>query len=230
MSAGNDGTRRHSSDRNNSYGKTQSQLAKEIGVDQSVITKYKKLLTLIPELQTLIETGQMSSTVGYKVWAKIPQEEQTRLVEELGAETISKMTQKQTKEYKEKLEETKKDVKQSKEYKALQSQVDSYQTNLDNLNNKIREQEERLAVFEKKKADTEVLMKNAGKIEEREVENVSYDNLINMLNEYDRFTNIYTFKGGIYKSLSSEEQNEILRVCKTVVLNTQKIINNIKGE
>lgn len=31
---------------------------------------------LIPELQDLIESNQMKATVGYKIWAKMPQEEQ----------------------------------------------------------------------------------------------------------------------------------------------------------
>ena len=74
-------------DVDNPHGKTQKELAENIGVTQDQVKAYKKLLSLIPELQQLIETGEMSATVGYKVWAKLPQEEQSRLVEELYPET-----------------------------------------------------------------------------------------------------------------------------------------------
>ena len=67
-SAGNDGTKRHNknSEQDNLTGKTQSKIAEDMGISKQQLSDYKKLLTLIPELQELVETGQMNSTVGYK--------------------------------------------------------------------------------------------------------------------------------------------------------------------
>lgn len=79
--------------------KSQSELAEDIGISKDQLKGYKKLLTLIPELQDLIESGELSPTVGYKVWSKLPQEEQSRLVTELGKDKIAEMTQKQTQQY-----------------------------------------------------------------------------------------------------------------------------------
>lgn len=51
---------------NNSDLPTQSDLANQLNVDQDTITNYKKLTTLIPELQQMVENGSMKATVGYK--------------------------------------------------------------------------------------------------------------------------------------------------------------------
>ena len=75
--------------------KTQAQLSKELGMDSEQLRNYKKLLNLIPELQDLVETGQMPSSVGYKVWAKLSEVEQKRIVEKLGAEYIQSLSNKQ---------------------------------------------------------------------------------------------------------------------------------------
>lgn len=47
--------------------KSQSNLAEELGISQKQLQDYKKLLTLIPEIQDSIENGTLSPTVGYKV-------------------------------------------------------------------------------------------------------------------------------------------------------------------
>lgn len=54
--------------------KTQSDLAKQVGLDERQLRNYKKLNELIPELQTLVETGALKSTIAYKIWAKMPQD------------------------------------------------------------------------------------------------------------------------------------------------------------
>lgn len=64
--------------------KTQKELAENIGVDERQLSDYKKLQKLIPELQDLIEEGEMKGTVGYKVWAKMPAEEQEKFFNEIG--------------------------------------------------------------------------------------------------------------------------------------------------
>ncbi|UFH66435.1 hypothetical protein KQH81_07910 [Clostridium cadaveris] len=55
---------------------TQKNLASDLKISQQQLQDYKKLTNLIPELQDLIESNQMKATVGYKIWAKMPQEEQ----------------------------------------------------------------------------------------------------------------------------------------------------------
>ncbi|HCL4447297.1 TPA: ParB N-terminal domain-containing protein [Clostridium botulinum] len=76
--------------------KTQEDLAKQIGIDQRQLQNYKKLNELIPELQSLVETGALKSTTAYKIWARLPKEEQEEFFNEIGIEKIKQMTQKQT--------------------------------------------------------------------------------------------------------------------------------------
>lgn len=75
--------------------KSQNDLAKELGMSRQQLQDYKKLLNLIPELQDLVETGHMPSSVGYKVWAKLSEMEQKRIVEKLGADYIQSLSNKQ---------------------------------------------------------------------------------------------------------------------------------------
>lgn len=58
--------------------KSQQDLANQLGLDQRQLQRYKKLNELIPELQSLVETGDLKSTTAYKIWAKLPQDEQTK--------------------------------------------------------------------------------------------------------------------------------------------------------
>ena len=80
---------------NNSVLATQEDLAKELGISQDTLTNYKKLNNLIPELQSLIENKAMKATVGYKIWAKMPQEKQEKFFNEIGRDKIKKLTQKE---------------------------------------------------------------------------------------------------------------------------------------
>lgn len=47
-------------------GITQSELANQLKISQQQLGDYKKLTTLIPELQQMVENGSMKATVGYK--------------------------------------------------------------------------------------------------------------------------------------------------------------------
>jgi hypothetical protein len=62
-----------SSLQDNLTSKTQEDLAKQVGVSKQQLQDYKKLTTLIPELQQMVENGSMKATVGYKIWAKMQQ-------------------------------------------------------------------------------------------------------------------------------------------------------------
>lgn len=62
------GINQHIGDLNNSNDKiTQKQLSEQLGIDQSQLINYKKLNELIPELQSLVETGALKSTTAYKI-------------------------------------------------------------------------------------------------------------------------------------------------------------------
>jgi len=77
---------------------TQKDIAENVGVSQDQAKGYKKLLTLIPELQDSIESGILSPTVGYKVLSRLPKEEQEKLISDFGADYISSLTQKKAQE------------------------------------------------------------------------------------------------------------------------------------
>ncbi|WP_039230866.1 ParB/RepB/Spo0J family partition protein [Clostridium haemolyticum] len=76
--------------------KSQSDLAKQIGISQDTLLNYKKLNELIPELQSLVESGALKSTTAYKIWAKLPQDEQEKFFNDIGQEKIKQLTQKKT--------------------------------------------------------------------------------------------------------------------------------------
>ena len=76
--------------------KTQEDLAKQLNIDQRQLQNYKKLTTLIPELQTMVENDALKATTAYKIWAKLSQEEQEKFFNDIGQEKIKQITQKQT--------------------------------------------------------------------------------------------------------------------------------------
>ena len=78
--------------------KTQPELAEQFGISRQQLQDYKKLLTLIPEIQSFIENGNVSSTIGYKVLSRLSKEQQEELVAKFGKDYISKLTQKNTQE------------------------------------------------------------------------------------------------------------------------------------
>ena len=86
-------------DMNNSYAKSQKDLANNIGVDQTQLNNYKRLNNLIPEFQEMVDEGSLKATTAYKLWAKMSHDEQEKLFNEIGKEQIGNMTQKQTQEY-----------------------------------------------------------------------------------------------------------------------------------
>lgn len=92
------------SDRTMYDGKSQKDIAEELGMTQSTYTKTKKLLELIPELQELLEQGKLSASVGSRILARLSPEEQKEVLEDLGVDGLSGKTQAQLKEYVSKLQ------------------------------------------------------------------------------------------------------------------------------
>ena len=57
---------------------SQKDMAEELHISQRQLSDYKKLLNLIPELQDMVLNKELSATVGYKIWARMPQDEQEK--------------------------------------------------------------------------------------------------------------------------------------------------------
>ncbi|WP_250931605.1 hypothetical protein [Clostridium felsineum] len=72
--------------------KTQLDLSQELGISQQQLQDYKKLNNLIPELQSMVENDSIKATVAYKIWAKMPQDEQEKFFNDIGQEKIKLMT------------------------------------------------------------------------------------------------------------------------------------------
>ena len=78
---------------------SQDVIAKELGINIESYRQYKKLTTLIPELQELSLEGNITTSVASRVLARLTQEEQLELFNELGEDRLKEMTQKEVKEY-----------------------------------------------------------------------------------------------------------------------------------
>lgn len=67
---------------------SQKDLAEDLHMSQRQLSDYKKLLSLIPELQDMILNKELSATVGYKIWARMSHEEQEKFFNDIGHEKI----------------------------------------------------------------------------------------------------------------------------------------------
>lgn len=68
---------------NNCTHKTQSDLANELRLSKSQLQNYKRLLDLVPELQTVVEEGKVSATNASAMLAKLPKEQQLQIAEQI---------------------------------------------------------------------------------------------------------------------------------------------------
>lgn len=118
--------------------KTQKDLAVEIGLDERQLRNYKQLNSLIPELQQMIENGSMKATVGYKIWAKMPQEEQEKFFNDIGSEKIKTLTQKATQQYIDEISNLERELENEKNkkpeviIKEIEKVIDNTDYNLEN--------------------------------------------------------------------------------------------------
>lgn len=64
------GNNQHSRMLQNANSTTQSDLAEQLHMTQDKLIRYKSLLNLIPELQDLVETGELKASIGYTVLSK----------------------------------------------------------------------------------------------------------------------------------------------------------------
>jgi ParB family transcriptional regulator, chromosome partitioning protein len=127
---------------------TQADIAKELGVSVDTILNFKKLSKLSPELQELIQDGTVKYTTALNVWGKLPQEEQSKLIKELGKDYISSLSKKETEKFLGQLEQLKDRVaefeakesyneSEADEYKKLKTQIANLKRNKNDLNRQI---------------------------------------------------------------------------------------------
>lgn len=90
------GNNQHRSLPNNSVS-SQEYIAKELGVTVDTLQNLKRLNTLLPELQDIISEGRISATTGFKLIARLSEEEQRQLLESLPE--AQKFTQHQVQTY-----------------------------------------------------------------------------------------------------------------------------------
>lgn len=130
---------------NNSTSITQTDIANQLDIDRTQLINYKKLTNLIPELQQMVENGSMKATVGYKIWAKMPQDEQEKFFEEIGREKIKTMTQKATEQYIEENNKLKEQLEKEKNKPREKEYIETVVDNTDySIANRIKKVEEEL--------------------------------------------------------------------------------------
>lgn len=82
----------------------QSDLAEELKMSQKQLSRYKKLLDLIPELQDAVESGRVSATSASAFLAKLPKDEQLVIAERI-VETDGKLSKRELEFYKNRVKE-----------------------------------------------------------------------------------------------------------------------------
>ena len=108
------GNNQHSRIRQNVASSNQYDLSEDLGLTTRQVQRYKSLLNLIPELQDLVETGELKASIGYTVLSKLPKEEQEKVIEDLGQDKLKEMTQKELKLYVNKIKELNAELEKTK--------------------------------------------------------------------------------------------------------------------
>lgn len=170
---------------------SQEDISKQLGITSKQLRNLKKLQDLIPELQDMIEQDQLSATVGYKIWARMPQEEQEKFFNDIGCEKIKTLTQKATKEY--------------------IDRINSLENDLEN--EKKKEPKTIIKEVEKVVDNTDYSLERKNEILQKEIKNKEIE-----LNNVKRQRNKMEEELDIYKSDSEEYQklqNEIQKLTQT---------------
>ena len=71
------GNNQHSS---NGTNLTQEELAQKIGIDLTTYKRDKKILELIPELQDMVDTGSITTSVASRILARLSPADQKNLI------------------------------------------------------------------------------------------------------------------------------------------------------
>lgn len=92
------GSARQKVDQHNVGQVSQEDIARELGVTTITLQRLKSLNTLLPELQDIISEGRISATTGFKLIARLSEEEQHDLLAML-PEATKKFTQAEVQKY-----------------------------------------------------------------------------------------------------------------------------------
>jgi ParB family transcriptional regulator, chromosome partitioning protein len=132
---------------------SQEDLAKQLNISVDTLNNYKKLTTLIPELQELSLEGNITTSVASRVLARLTQEEQLELFNELGEDKLKEMTQKEVKEYIDKNNRLEQElrVEKNKPREIITETIDNTDYSIVDKLNKIQKE------FEDKKIESERL-------------------------------------------------------------------------
>ncbi|CAB1252018.1 ParB domain-containing protein [Ruminococcaceae bacterium BL-6] len=76
--------------------KNQEDIAKELGMSVDSLNNYKKLTTLIPELQDMVDTGSLTTSVASRILARLSPTDQKNLILTYGKDEIENATQAKT--------------------------------------------------------------------------------------------------------------------------------------
>lgn len=226
---------------------TQKDLATEIGLDERQLRRYKQLNDLIPDLQQMVENGSMKATVGYKIWAKMSEEEQEKFFNDIGKEKIKTMTQKATQEYINKInskEEENKQLKETLEKEKNKPKEKEYiETVVDNtdytLKDKLKEKEEELKTLNKQlrlSQEEAELYKDESKEYQKMKDDMKY--LTGQKNDLERQILVATDLSGLTVEIEHFLQNTLapikysksLREAKddeVVIENIREIVNSV---
>ena len=97
------GNQHEESSNNYKTPKTESDIAKELGISISSLQNYKKLTEMIPELEELVDTGIATPTTAIAIMRNLSEEEQVKLISSM--DTTKKITQKQVQQYIDKIKQ-----------------------------------------------------------------------------------------------------------------------------
>lgn len=109
--------------------KTQSDIAEQLKMSEKQLRNYKRLLDLVPELQSAVESGQISATNASAILAKLPECEQKAIAEQIvGTDgKVSKQELERLKAENEKLRNRKPEVVERVVEKVVEKIPDDYE-------------------------------------------------------------------------------------------------------
>lgn len=121
----------------NSYPKTQSQLAADMGMDVRTLQNYKMLADMIPELEELMDAGIVSKTTALSMIKNLSEEEQESLIESL--DTTKKITQREVQKYVDEIKRLKKDPQIPEDYESTKRELKGWKEDYRNLRSQFDE-------------------------------------------------------------------------------------------
>ncbi len=110
--------------------KKQTDLAEELKISKSQLARYKRLLDLVPELQSAVEEGRISATNASAILAKLPEDEQRSIAEQIVGTNgkVSKQELERLKAENEKLRNRKPEVVERVVEKRVEVVPDNYES------------------------------------------------------------------------------------------------------